>query len=155
VQVDFTWSIPGVAVPALIACGVVLAGAGAAKGAYRAPPWWAAPVLAVIAVVAAGSAFLPWQAARSLEAAYTDRPFAHIETARSLNPLWIESDIVESRFAVTTDPPRALAAARRATEKQPDNPRAWRQLIAVGATGSEAALARSRVLALDPKGVQP
>lgn len=155
VQVDFTWSIPGVAVPALIVCGVVLAGGASEVGGGRAPKWWAAPALAVFAMTAVASAFLPWQAGRSLEAGYADRPFAHAATARSLNPLWIEPDLFEAAVAADTDPDRALRAARRATDKQPDNPRTWRALLAAGATAADAETARRRIGELDPLGSPP
>lgn len=156
VQVDFTWSIPGVAVPALIVCGVVLGGGAPGGGEGRAPGWWMAPALAVLAIAAAASAFLPWQAARSLEAGYSDRPYAHAATARSLNPLWIEPDLFEADIAAArNEPDRALRAARRATEKQPDNPRTWRRLLAVGAADAEADTARKRIGELDPLGSLP
>jgi O-Antigen ligase len=155
VQVDWTWSVPGVAVPGLVVCGVVLAAGSPATGKGRAFPTMAAPALATGAMLLAASAFLPWQATRTLEAGYAETPFAHAATARSLNPLSIEPDKFEARIAVRNAPDRALEAARRATRKQPDNPRAWRTLIAAGASGDEATDARARVRELDPYGIQP
>lgn len=155
VQVDWTWSIPGVAVPALVACGALLAAGGASAGSGRALSAWGVPALAVAATLAAASAFLPWQAAREVEAAYAGDAYSHAATARSLNPLAIDADILEAGIAATDDPGRALRAARRATRTQPENPRAWRTLILAGATGEEAAAARARYRELDPLGTQP
>jgi hypothetical protein len=154
-QIDWTWSVPGVAVPALLACGAVLAAAGPPRP-RRALPAWAAPALAVVALAAAASAFLPWQSARELTAGYSGDAYSHAATARSLNPLSIDPDIFEARVAAAAgDRERALRAARRATEKQPESPRAWRALIAAGATGQEAEEARARIRTLDPLGAQP
>jgi hypothetical protein len=155
VQVDWTWSIPGVAVPALVVCGTLLAAGAPPAPKGRSLPPWAAPALAVGATLAAASAFLPWQAAREVEAAYSGTPYAHLATARALNPLAIDADVVEAGIAATNDPERALRAARRATAAQPENPRAWRTLILAGATGEEAATARTRYRELDPQGTQP
>lgn len=155
VQVDWTWSIPGVAVPAFVACGALLSAGGASAGPRRALPAWGVPALAVAATLAAASAFLPWQAAREVEAAYAGDAYSHTATARSLNPLAIDADILEAGIAATNDPGRALRAARRATTTQPKNPRAWRTLILAGATGEEAAAARARYRELDPLGTQP
>jgi len=160
VQLDWTWSVPAVAVPAFVASGVVLAALRLPEARpARVLPTWSAGLLAALALAAAASAALPWLAQREVAAGYSGSAYAHAATARDLNPLSIEPDVLEVRAArARGDIPRALAAARRATRRQPASPRAWR-LLAEAASGAglprEARQARARVRELDPLGPPP
>jgi len=141
--VDWTWSVPAVAMTALLCAGWV-AGRGplAARAAASEPPRPAAErrVLAACALVAGlALAWAIWQPLRSqnasdgalaaLERGDPARALADIRTARDRNPLSIDplldlSAIEQSRGEL----PAALAALRDAVALQPANPESWRSL---------------------------
>lgn len=159
-QLDLTWTVPAVTLPALAAAGVILGTAasrpaGARGGAVRIA------IAAALAVALAVGGALTWAAK---EAAFTanlaagrgDVAAAYADAARATdrNPLAIQGLLVEARVALSSgDAARAMAAATRATERQPENPAAWECLVAtLGATplppsGDNTALA---VLSLAP-----
>jgi len=153
--VDWTWFIPGTAVPALVAAGwlagrgPLLAGRAAAPAAYARPlgerlaaglrtPPRAAAAVAVVAL-ALVAAWAVWQPLRSEQAgqdalAALERgdlagARAQVAAARARNPLsaepLFERAVVETRAG---DLDAARAALAEAVRLQPDNPATWLQL---------------------------
>ena len=157
-QLDWTWSIPALVVPAYACGGVLLAAAGGPAGRARAWGWPAAAGLGAAAAVCVVSALLPWWSAREVssgqDALAAGRPAAALDdarTARDLNPLALGPLTLEARARLAAgDTAGWLGALRTATEVQPDNPTTWRLLAAALGTGAEADAARARAHALDP-----
>jgi cytochrome c-type biogenesis protein CcmH/NrfG len=161
-QLDWTWSVPGVALPALAAGGVVVASAGSTErirstSARRLNPF-AAGGLAALTLAIMASALLPWwsqeQVASGYSALAAGRPAA-AETrageARALNPLSIEPLLLRAVASrLRGDRAEQRDALREATRLQPDNPRAWSRLAGALGDVAEGRAAWTRVLALNP-----
>lgn len=158
--VDWSWAIPALAVPAFAAAGVMLATAvpGSVPGGRRAPAALV-PALAVVAVVAAASALMPWWSARTADAA--DAALARGDAARAVelseaagarNPLALGPLRVRARaYRALGDEPRAYGAFLEMTRTQPENPAAWRQLALYLGSDPRATDAWRRVLELSPR----
>jgi len=161
-QLDWTWSIPALAVPAYAAGGVLLAAGGGPPGRARAPGWPAGAALAAAALVVAASALLPWWSAREVSAGQdalaAERPAAALDDARlarDLNPLALGPLALEAAaHAADQDPAGWLGALREGTRVQPDNPIPWSRLARALGSGPAADAAWRRVLALDPHNVE-
>jgi Tfp pilus assembly protein PilF len=140
--IDWTWFIPGVAIPAL-ACAGWLAGRGPladpiGRAAPRRAPGAVGVIVALIAITI-GVAWVVWQPLRSsdadatavteLLAGHTDAALADAQTAVSADPvsaaaLWELSEI----HTAIGDRAAARADLVRATSRQPDNADTWQQL---------------------------
>jgi hypothetical protein len=145
-SIDWTWFIPGTALPGLLAAGW-LAGRGALANPVgrRSParPLSARPVVALggtaITVVALLAAWAIWQPLRSSDAfgaavdsasrGNTSSAFANARAAASrdplsVQPLWLLSSLY-SRIGDAHDAHDELV---KAISLQPDNPDTWQQL---------------------------
>jgi len=170
--IDWTWFIPGVAIPGLIAAGW-LAGRGplsepAGRGAGLSISLGRAAAVIALAALALSGAWVIWQPLRSVDADAS----ALAAQARGDGA----TALTDARTAVASDPVSALALARlsaaylglgdtgaahrelvHATAVQPSNPETWRWLaeydIAHG-LGSGAFAALHRALALEPYSLQ-
>ncbi len=156
-QLDIPWTSPAATIPAMAAAGVVVA-MGAHAGVRHSPVQLApleathahagvrhgpvqlarVGVTAVVAVGACVSALMLWHAERTSTnayfAAFTDpgRGAALAHTAAGTARLSIGPLLVEARALTTLhDRAGATSAARRAVDRQPDNPFAWECLAAV------------------------
>ena len=161
-QLDIPWTSPAATVPALAAGGVVVAmgvQAGAGKTGilgHRPLQLARVGVTAVVAIAACVSALVVWRAERTATDAYLS---ASIDPARGAalahtaarNARWsIGPLLVEARaLATLNDRAGATAAARRAVDRQPDNPFAWECLAAV-ADATQRTGAVRRWTKLDP-----
>jgi hypothetical protein len=138
-QLDIPWTSPAATVPALAAAGVVVAmGAQARVGGHRPLQLARVGVTAVVAIGACVSALVLWRAERTATDAYLAasvdpaRGAALAHAAAGTAHLSIGPLLVEARALTTLhDRAGATAAARRAVDRQPDNPFAWECLAAV------------------------
>jgi tetratricopeptide (TPR) repeat protein len=167
--VDWTWFVPGTAIPALL-CAGWLAGRGPVAEAFgpRRDPRRPAAALGAAAVllVAAVAAWQTWQPLRSvhagedaLSAAEANRlPEARDRVARALelNPLSVEP--LNERAAVESaagNVPAARRALELAVRRQPADPETWLRLAEFElTTGNRPEAARRAVgaaLHLDPR----
>jgi len=173
--IDWTWFIPGVAVPAMV-CGGWLAGRGpltepigVAAGRRRLldAPGRAAASVGVVAITAAAAWFV-WQPLRSADAAgsaadamlrgdsaaaIADARTAAASDPVSVDPLWELSAL----FAALGNLPAAHRELIEATALQPENPAAWQQLAAYDLQHGRVAEALSalvRARALDRTSAQ-
>ena len=136
--VDWTWFIPGTALPALLCAGWT---AGRGPGTPRAagdramsPLRIAAAVVVVLAALAGAiSATRPEQSATKIDdalaalaAAKPDRALALASDAVRANPLAVEPLFTQSRIQTTQGRrAEALAPLQRAVQLQPANPEPW------------------------------
>ena len=158
-QLDWTWTVPALTTAAMAAGGVVIAAAAPGQAppgrevprAVVAGAWALAPIIML-------SALLPWwsqeKVASGNQAISAGQPAVaqeRAEEASGLNPLAIQPWLLRARAAALLGDTREMrAAARRATEVQPDNPAGWTLLaIAYGDTPAGQAAWR-RVLVLSP-----
>lgn len=144
--IDWTWFVPGTAVPALF-CAGWLAGRGPLD---RAPGRWRAQArlrqrpglaagAAVIGAVAVLAAWLVWQPLRAAQAdsaavaslsngnaqaAFAQATAAHARDPLAVEPLWELSAI----FSATGNERAARAELDRAISLQPHNSATWQQL---------------------------
>jgi tetratricopeptide (TPR) repeat protein len=150
--VDWTWYVPGVAIPALLAGGW-LAGRGAlevrprpltglrarARRGLDSPLRLQASLLA--AAIAIAAAWAAWQPQRSIQAgdealaaaAATPPNFPQARTlaaqARRTDPLSVEPDLDLAAIEIEAKRlPAAQAALQRAVRLQPANPETWLRL---------------------------
>jgi O-Antigen ligase len=144
--IDWTWFIPGVAIPAIV-CAGWLAGRGPLRQAperaarrrelTRSPGLAAACALATVAVVAAAWAI--WQPLRAVDAdsaataalldGDTATAFSQAHEAVSDDPLSLEPLFVLAQFySATNHPVQARAELVKAVQLQPDNAASWQQL---------------------------
>lgn len=144
--IDWTWLVPGVALPAL-ACAGWLAGRGSLalmperlrglRGPATAPgAAGAATAIAAVALIGAWAIWQPLRAANANSAAlaalakgdiavaFTDARSAAAYDPESTAPLTTLSDL----YSAVGDPARARLELRRATSLQPDDPDTWEQL---------------------------
>jgi hypothetical protein len=169
--IDWTWFVPGVAVPALVAAGWL-----AGRGPLRSPPERApkrhelsrSPGLAAAVMVAAlatiAAAYAIWQPLRAtnadsaaisaLERGDAGTALADANDAVAYDPLGLEPRFLLSRIlGITGHPAKARAELVQATRIQPDNAASWQQLglydLAQHHAGRAlASLQRARVLDL-------
>lgn len=142
--IDWTWFVPGVTVPALVAAGW-LAGRGPITGARPAPrrplgftPGRSAGAIgvAVAALVVAWFVWQPLHSADSFGSAITamtrgdagvalaDARSAADSDPVSVDPLWEQSAI----YSALGNQTAARSELAQATSLQPDNPQTWAQL---------------------------
>ena len=160
-SIDWTWEIPGTAIPALL-CAGWLAGRTSGRPARRASSASRVPALAVLLVVTLLAGWAIWQPLRASDAvaaaenalvaghggqALTLARTAIARDPLAPQPLWTESDVL----AAIGDPAAARSALRRAVELQPQNPATWRilgefELAHHQPQAALAALTRSRQL---------
>lgn len=148
--VDWTWFIPGVAIPALLAGGW-LAGRGPLELPERSPTRILSrlgerlrqsqrlvPAVAVV-LIALAAAWAAWQPKRSLDAGNAaiaaagegrfDQGRGLAIRSRNLDPLSVEPYFVRAGIEVAAGDQRAaLGALQGAVRLQPANPTAWTQL---------------------------
>ena len=154
-QLDFPWTIPAASIPAMAAAGVVLGMGGPAVAARRTTATARVVAAAVVAVAAIVSAVVVGVAASRTNDAYMSDAapavaVAKADRATGVNPLAIDSLLIAAKgHAQLGDPVAAVRDARRATERQPDNPFAWECLAAV-AGGPVRAAAIDHLADLDP-----
>jgi hypothetical protein len=142
--IDWTWFVPGVAVPALICAGWL-----AGRGPLAHPTGLAVPrpslvsergaaaaLLAAVALVCAGTIWQPLRSANAADAsvaalgkgnarvALADARTAAARNPVDVEPLWDLSAI----YAAVGDPGAAHAELTRAVRLQPANPATWLQL---------------------------
>ena len=137
-SIDWTWEIPGTAIPALLCAGWV-AGRTTARPARRALSASRVPALAVLLVVTVLAGWAIWQPLRASDAvAAAENALVARQGGQALTlartavardplapqPLWTESDVL----AAIGDPAAARSALKRAVELQPQNPATWRIL---------------------------
>jgi O-antigen ligase len=153
--VDWTWFIPGTAVPALVAAGWLAGRGPLGAGRNAAPAAYATPLRArlaaglrsparangafaaiALALVAAWAVWQPLRAEQAgqdalaaLERGDLTAARANVAAARERNPLSVEPlferAVVETRAG---DLDAARAALAEAVRLQPDNPATWLQL---------------------------
>lgn len=154
-QLDFPWTIPAASIPAMAAAGVVLGMGGPRIAATRATGAARIAATAVVAVGAIVSATVVAVAASRTNDAYLSDAspavaVAKADRATGLNPLAIDSLLITAKgHAQLGDRAAAVRDARRATDRQPENPFAWECLAAV-ADGPVRVVATSRLEDLDP-----
>ena len=160
--VDYPWDFVAVTGPVFFAAGA-LAAVGRPERHVRSP--FAAAAAIVVAVAACVSVATPWLAQRSvrdvnpaLERGDVDAARDAAERARSLDPLSLDPILARARVEEEAgDEAAALAAYRRATELQPDNPVSWYELglyeFHLGDRCS-AYVHLNRAYTLDPSGTQ-
>jgi hypothetical protein len=137
-SIDWTWEIPGTAIPALL-CAGWLAGRTSGRPARRPLSASRVPALAVLLVVTLLAGWAIWQPLRASDAVAAAEnalvaghggqalTLARTAVARdplAPQPLWTESDVL----AATGQPAAARSALQRAVELQPQNPATWRVL---------------------------
>jgi len=140
--IDWTWVIPGTAVPALL-CAGFLAGrgpigeaAGSAPAAVTAQRWVA---VASVAAIALAGCWAIWQPQRSVDASNdalaalaagnTAKAAQDATTARARDPLSVQPLFASAVVADAAGRPRqAIAFYEQAVRLQPANPLTWRQL---------------------------
>jgi len=172
--VDWTWFIPGCAVPALL-CAGWLAGRGPlAQAVGRRPhartpltdPVRAGTALALLtaALVAAWFVWQPLHAANAESAAIDALASGNgaaalhdAQAAVSANPLDIDArTVLADVYLAAGDVRSARAELLRATRTAPEDPATWLQLAAFDQAhgrGSDAARERARAHALEPYGL--
>ena len=136
--VDWTWFIPGTALPAMLCAGWTAGrGPGALRGAgdrLLSPlRVGAAVIVAVAALSGAISATRPEQAATKIDDALAALAAGRADQARSLaadaasaDPLAVEPLFAQSRVETTQGrKPQALVPLERAVQLQPANPQTW------------------------------
>lgn len=159
-QLDIPWTSPAATIPPMAAAGVILAMGARHHAAGRGVAASRIAVVAVVAVVAIGasvSAMWLWSGERDSSEAFLLKdadPSRAATLARAASddaPLAIGSLLVEA-YALNNvgDRVGATAAARRAADRQPDNPFAWECLAAVSDV-AERTEALQRWSELDPK----
>ena len=160
--VDYPWDFVAVTGPALFATGA-LAAAGRPERRIRSP--FAAVSVAAVTLAACASVLTPWLAQQSvrdvnpaLERGDLDAARDAAERARSLDPLSLAPLFARARVEEDADDEAAaLAAYRRATATQPDNPLPWYELglyeFSLGDRCS-AYVTLNRAYTLDPAGLQ-
>ena len=144
--IDWTWFVPGVAVPALV-CAGWLAGrgpldapVGRARGRRRLSSSHGAAAAGLVVVAATiVAAWFVWQPLHSADAfdaaigamqqgnstaALADAQRATASNPVSAEPLWEQSEIYSAR----RDPTAARQELVKAAEVQPANPETWEQL---------------------------
>ena len=160
--VDYDWDFVAVTGPAFFAAGAL---AAAGRPARRGSFPFAAAATGALALAAAAAVVTPWLAQRSvrdvnpaLERGDIDAARDAAERARSLDPLSLEPLFARARVEEEAgDEEAALAAYRRATEVQPENPVSWYELglyeFHLGDRCS-AYVHLNRAYTLDPAGTQ-
>jgi len=178
--VDWTWFIPGLAIPALL-IGGWLAGRGPLElpprrpermlarlraGVHSQPRVIAATLAMALAIIAAWAA---WQPQRSIDAgnealaaaAERDYPKARelVQTAHDRNPLSTEPYFEQAAIEQAAgNNPGALRALEGAVRLQPGNPQTWTQLatfqLDVLHNAAEAKKTLSAALYLDPRSLE-
>jgi hypothetical protein len=164
-QLDLTWAVPAVTLPALAAAGVIVGTATPARGARRAGSVRVA-VAALVGVAVAVGGVLTWSAKdaafeANLAAGRGDAATADTLARRAAerNPLAIAGLLVQARIARDAgDPMRALRAALAAADRQPENPAAWECVLAQldllraqTPNGPLEMVARRQLAAFDPR----
>ena len=142
---DWTWFIPGVAIPALLCAGwlagrgPLTAAVGHTKQRQRLTQRPGAGVLVTgLVAIALLGAWLIWQPLRSANAdaaattsvARGDRQaaLADARAAADLDPLSVEPLFELAALETATAPARAYAELQSAVALQPENPQTWLQL---------------------------
>ncbi len=159
-QVDWSFAIPALIVPAAAAAGVILARAepaGPERRGGRRDPLTALALVAVTSIMI-GSALLPWlsesRSAAANDALLAGDPELAIDrarAARSLNPYSLNPLLIQgAAYADLRDRSRELGAYREMTRIQPDNPRAWSRFAVALGPDPRAAAAWREVLRLNP-----
>lgn len=160
-QTDFTLSLPVIVIPVMAAIGLLVTCVSPEPTTVRPRrPGAQRVALGLLAAVAVASAAFPLASMRMAAAsshAFDDGDLAGArsaaEQAVALNPLSLEARFLEAQALRYADPASALAALREATDRQPENPKAWRRLaIALGQLKKigRAGDAWGRVHILDP-----
>jgi len=154
-QLDFPWTIPAASIPAMAAAGVILGMSGRARPGRRSVGLARVAVAAVVGAGAITSAVIVGLATdRTSNAYFSDASprvaAALADRATDLNPLAIDALLISAKArAQLGDRAAAARDARRATERQPENPFAWECLAAVGG-GPQRTEAIARLVSLDP-----
>ncbi len=155
-QLDIPWTSPAATIPAMGAAGVIVAMGARPQATSHAVGLVRIGVVAVVAVGACVSALVLWHGERRATdadlaaAADPARGAALAHSAAGSAPLSIGPLLVEARaLASLGDRSGATSAARRAVDRQPDNPFAWECLVAVADTAQRAG-AVQRWTRLDP-----
>lgn len=141
--IDWTWFVPGVALPAL-ACAGWLAGRGPLTETVgravkpRKTPGTVGAIIAIV-TVAFAAAWAIWQPLRAADAesaaqsaliaGNTHAAFEDLRSAAGYDPESIDAlSTLAALYEAVGDPLRARAEYVRATSLQPDNPITWQQL---------------------------
>jgi tetratricopeptide (TPR) repeat protein len=145
--VDWTWFVPGTAVPGLL-CAAWVAGRGPASEPPGAPAWprgraaWRggrAAAAALIAIVGLAAAWAIWQPQRAadandaalsaLDAGRVPQAQADAQRAHRIDPLSIDPLVTLSAAqAAAGQPDAARATLEQAVRLQPANPESWLRL---------------------------
>ncbi len=164
--VDWTWFIPGTALPAMLCAGWLIGREpGAPRGLRAASPLRAIAAVLVAAAALAGavSATRPERSANAIDNALAALADRQPDRARSLaqdaidaNPLAIEPLFTLSRIETTQGQVvAARMALERAVQLQPANPATWIHLAQFAlATSKDRAAAKQAITAalyLDPR----
>jgi tetratricopeptide (TPR) repeat protein len=170
--VDWTWFVPGNAIPAMLCIGW-LAGRGPTDEPIRARAPWRAAIrvpwrsgLAVAALlVGAIAAWTSWQPQRavaegsdalgSAEAHRFPQALAQARTARDINPLSVDALFDAAAIQLAAGQPAvARASLQQAVRREPANPEPWLRLAQFELTRGRKPQALSAVgsaLYLDPR----
>lgn len=156
-QLDIPWTSPAATIPAMAAAGVVVAMGARHHTVRRGVSAGRVGVVTVLAFGASLSALWLWNGERRTTDAYLIASTNPIKGAAMAHeaaedaPLSIGAFLVEARTLLELgDRSGAIAAARRAAERQPDHPFAW-ECLATVATGSQREEAIARWSELDPR----
>lgn len=144
-QLDIPWTSPAATIPAMAAAGVILTMGARHGAARRGVAMCRVGVVAAVAIGAIISAVWLWNGQRRATDAYLTAfvdPARGVALARSAAddaPLAIGPFLVEARALTELgDRIGAITAARRATDRQPDNPFAWECLATVSVDAQRA-----------------
>lgn len=166
-QSDITWSTPAAFLPAMAAAGTVLGARSARPGSAPRGRTLTLAIGAPAVVLASLSAVTVWRADTHVVRAVELRDQAQLATldgrsadwagvldaaraATEGNPLAIRGLLIEAQAERERGRPgAAMDAARRAIERQADNPRAWECLAAVAPVRDRASPV-ARMSRLDP-----
>ena len=157
-QLDVSWSAPAVIIVGLGLAGT-LVGSALPPAARRRPGGALGAAVPLIAAAVVASAALPLgslvaldRASRALDARKSATAYSRARLAATLNPLDIRSVLVSASAAkLRRDDHARLAAARRAVDRQPENPLSWACLAGAPATAAERRLASENVAKMAPK----
>ena len=154
-QLDVAWSAPAIFIAALGIAGAFVGSTLPARRSARsgASMTVGLPLAAAVVVASAalplGSLIALDGASRALNAGHPASAYSQARLAASLNPLDVRSVIMSATAArLSGDGGGRLAAARRAVERQPENPAAWACLADVPRTTNEARLAAANLSAM-------
>jgi len=143
--IDWTWYVPGNAVPMLICAGFVasrstlrerFAGLEPVRPADPRVAWSSAALVLVLGLLAAWTAYQPVRSAHAADIAQDRADLGQLPAAASIaeiahkrDPLAVDPLFQQAAIAVAQNRvPQARTALEQAVDLEPANPETWRQL---------------------------